>query len=65
MWRTLPYPCRSVDNTVPSAYPIHPAPKKVKRLTYEATPNSARVKKLCFQPAQAHSQGRCHRIHVL
>ena len=25
-----------------------PEPKKVKRLTYEATPNSARVNKLCF-----------------
>ena len=28
--------------------------KKVKRLTYEAAPNSATVNKLCFQPAQAH-----------
>ena len=28
--------------------------KKVKHLTYEATPDSATVRKLCFQPAQAH-----------
>lgn len=39
--------------------------KKVKRLTYEATPNSARVNKLCFQPAQAHPRIRYRRIHVL
>ena len=31
-----------------------PKPKKVKRLTYKATPDSARVKRLCFWPAQAH-----------
>ena len=62
-------PCRSVDNTVPSADPLRtrPAPKlkNVKRLTYEATPNSATVDKLCFQPAQAHPLRRYRRIHVL
>ena len=42
-----------------------PNRKNVKRLTYEATPDSATVDKLCFQPAQAHPQGRYHRIHVL
>ena len=42
-----------------------PSSKNIKRLTYEATPNSATVNKLCFQPAQAHPQGRYHRIHVL
>ena len=56
-----PNPCRSVDNTAPSAYPLRtrPAPKlkNVKRLTYEATPDSATVDKLCFQPAQAHPWG--------
>ena len=39
--------------------------KKVKRLTYEAAPDSARVNKLCFQPAQAHPRIRHRRIHVL
>ena len=47
------------------AEPSQPGSKKVKRLTYEATPNSATVNKLCFQPAQAHPQARYHRIHVL
>ena len=42
-----------------------PQPKKVKRLTYEAAPDSARVNKLCFQPAQAHPRIRHRRIHVL
>ena len=76
-----PYPCRSEgERRLPSQLASQPANqpstkelngaslphrKKVKRLTYEATPNSARVKKLCFQPAQAHSQGRYRRIHVL
>ena len=56
-----PYPCRSVDNAAPSVYPLRafllPHRKKVKHLTYEATPNSATVEKLCFQPAQAHPPG--------
>ena len=39
--------------------------KKVKNLTYEATPNSATVEKLCLQPAQAHPRIRYRRIHVL
>ena len=88
-----PNPCRSVDNTVPSAYPIQALPyrnegkrrlpnqpasqarrsqpecpsssKNIKRLTYEATPNSATVNKLCFQPAQTHPRIRYRRIHVL
>ena len=34
-----------------------PKLKNVKRLTYEATPNSATVNKLCFQPVQAHPRG--------
>ena len=42
-----------------------PKPKKVKRLTYEATPDSARVKRLCFWPAQAHPRIRHRRIHSL
>ena len=46
-----PYPCRSVDNTVPSTYlpkPSQPSSKNIEHLTYEATPNSATVEKLCF-----------------
>ena len=39
--------------------------KKVKNLTYEAVPNSARVKRLCFWPAQAHPRIRHHRVHPL
>ena len=46
------------------ARPPLPKPKKVKRLTYEAAPDSARVNKLCFQPAQAHPQIRHRRIHL-
>ena len=34
--------------------PVSPSSKNIKHLTYEATPDSATVKKLCFQPAQAH-----------
>ena len=49
MWRALPLP----------------KPKKVKHLTYEATPDSARVKRLCFWPAQAHPRIRHRRIHPL
>ena len=43
----------------PSLLRTRPAPKlkNVKRLTYEATPNSATVNKLCFQPVQAHPRG--------
>jgi len=45
--------------------PPNPAQKNIKHLTYEATPNSATVNKLCFQPAQAHPRIRYRRIHVL
>ena len=70
MWRPLPptpvgaWITPSLLRTLCEPF-LLPHRKKVKRLTYEATPNSARVKKLCFQPAQAHSQGRYHRIRVL
>ena len=69
MWRTLP-PAPVGARIIPSLLrtlcePALPHRKKVKRLTYEAAPNSARVKKLCFQPAQAHPPERYHRIHVL
>ena len=47
------------------AEPSQPSSKNIKHLTYEAAPDSATVNKLCFQPAQAHPQGRYHRIHVL
>ena len=33
---------------------VSPGSKNIKRLTYEATPDSATVEKLCFQPAQTH-----------
>ncbi|PLA62060.1 hypothetical protein CYK05_06835 [Rothia mucilaginosa] len=45
--------------------PVSPSSKNIERLTYEATPNSATVDKLCFQPAQAHPRIRYRRIHVL
>ena len=72
MWRTLPPPPAPVGawitpsllRTLCESF-LLPHRKKVKRLTYEATPNSATVEKLCFQPAQAHPQGRYRRIHVL
>ena len=47
------------------AEPSQPGSKNIKHLTYEATPNSATVNKLCFQPAQAHPRIRHRRIHVL
>ena len=60
---------QSVDNTAsfyaPSPSPPNPAQKNFEHLTYEATPNSATVNKLCFQPAQAHPRIRYRRIHVL
>ena len=78
MWRALPpYPCRnegkrrlpsqlaSQSSTKELSGASLPNRKNVKHLTYEATPNSATVEKLCFQPAQAHPQGRYRRIHVL
>ena len=51
------YPCRNegkrhLPNQPSGALPTQL--KKVKHLTCEATPNSATVNKLCFQPAQAH-----------
>ena len=45
--------------------PVSPSSKNIKHLTYEATPNSATVNKLCFQPAQTHPRIRYRRIHVL
>ncbi len=62
------YPCRNEGKRHLPNQPSGLLParlKKVKNLTYEATPNSATVNKLCFQPAQIHPQGRYHRIHVL
>ena len=47
------------------AEPSQPSSKNIKHLTYEATPNSATVNKLCFQPAQAHPRIRHRRIHSL
>ena len=49
---------------LPQALPTQ-LKKNIKHLTYEATPNSATVDKLCFQPAQVHPRIRYRRIHVL
>ena len=63
------YPCRNEgERRLPNRPASRPSTKElsgaslphrknVKRLTYEATPDSATVKKLCFQPAQAHPPG--------
>ena len=58
MWRTLP-PTPVGAWITPSLLrtlcnPVSPSSKNIEHLTYEATPNSATVNKLCFQPAQAH-----------
>ena len=62
------YPCRNEGKrhlpNQPNGVPL-PAQKNIKHLTYEATPNSATVNKLCFQPAQIHPRIRYRRIHVL
>ena len=57
-------PARKPSTKEPNGVPL-PAQKNIKHLTYEATPNSATVDKLCFQPAQAHPRIRYRRIHVL
>ena len=51
------YPCRNEGKRHLPNQPSGLLPtrlKKVKNLTYEATPNSATVEKLCLQPAQIH-----------
>lgn len=70
MWRALScrnegeyrLPCEPSAEEPSKTCP--PKPKKVKRFTYEAAPNSDTVKKLCFQPAQAHPRIRHRSIHL-
>ena len=58
-------PARRLSTKEPSGALPTQLKKNIKHLTYEATPNSATVNKLCFQPAQAHPRIRYRRIHVL